>query len=473
MNGLIGTDQAEPLLPLQYSAAAYLSYAHNPLVFIYGDGTYEPVVNHQLMLEVAGAVGIVRLVDVGVSVPVALYQGGDDSAGFGKLSGAALGDLRLMPRVHLLSERSFGFGLSLVPELTFPTGDKDRFVGDPSVAFRPKVIAAIPFGAVRVIGSVSYRLRRNADAAGVTLGDEMDLHAGADVSLERLQLPLSALAELSASTAAAHPFRGDGLSSIEALFGARTRAFADFVVTGGVGIGLTRGLGTPAFRFILGIAWAPLPPDTDGDGIPDPIDACPNQAEDFEGYQDEDGCPEGGQKAPTEVIPEPPLVEKPPVTDRDGDGIPDDIDRCPDDAEDIDGYQDDDGCPEGGIPKTEYIREERIDIKDTVLFETNKSTIKDESKLLLNQVAHQIVAHPEIKKLRVDGHTDSRGSAEDNLYLSQDRADAVRRYLISRGVPKEVLSAEGFGLTRPVDTNATAAGRAHNRRVEFVILETE
>jgi OOP family OmpA-OmpF porin len=113
----------------------------------------------------------------------------------------------------------------------------------------------------------------------------------------------------------------------------------------------------------------------------------------------------------------------------------------------------------------------KIEIQATILFETGRSTIKEESKTILNQVALQILQHPEVKKVRVEGHTDSMGNADDNLFLSQDRADSVRRYLITRGVAKDRLVAVGLGQEHPIATNDTAEGRMKNRRVEFVIEE--
>jgi outer membrane protein OmpA-like peptidoglycan-associated protein len=128
-------------------------------------------------------------------------------------------------------------------------------------------------------------------------------------------------------------------------------------------------------------------------------------------------------------------------------------------------------CPNEGEALTKYIPNVKIDIKSTILFETGKATIKPQSKPILDEVAMQMLAHPEVKKIRVEGHTDSIGPEDDNLYLSQDRADSVRRYLISRGIAKERLVAVGYGLTRPIASNETVTGRAKNRRVEFVIVE--
>lgn len=189
--------------------------------------------------------------------------------------------------------------------------------------------------------------------------------------------------------------------------------------------------------------------DRDADGIPDDEDRCPDRAEDYDGYLDDDGCPD---------------------PDNDYDGVPDAMDQCPEEHETINGIDDDDGCPDEGEPETEII-EERIELKGTVLFESGKSTIRAVSKPLLDQVALTILANPQIRLVRIEGHTDDRGPAEDNFFLSQDRADSVRRYLIERGVEAERLVAEGYGEEQPIDTNSTSAGRSRNRRVEFVIVE--
>ncbi|MBI5510350.1 MAG: OmpA family protein [Deltaproteobacteria bacterium] len=518
--GLLGADAAEPLYPMQFSAGAVVGYVHNPLVWLYPDGTYDPVIGRQLTLDLTGAVGIIRRVDVGVDLPLTLIQHGFESAGLGSLSGAAIGDLRLLPRLYLLPERSFPVGVAFVPELTFPTGSANRFVGDRGVTFRPRAVASLPLPMVRATGSVAYRLRKNGDAGGVTIGDELEAHLGVEASLAPLSLPLAALMELSINTAAAHPLAGDGLTGIELLAGGRGRMLTAVVVTGGAGVGLTRGLGTPAFRLLLGFAFAPVPPDQDRDGIPDMVDECVTEPEDYDGFADLDGCPErdndnDGIPDAEDACPNAPEdldgdqdddgCPEGRVQDEDRDGLPDDVDQCPADAEDRDGFEDadgcpdldhdhdgvlddrdqcpteketingmddEDGCPDEGIGKTEVVAAVKIEIRDTVLFETGKSTIKDESKPLLNEVSLQILAHPEIKKIRVEGHTDDRGPEEDNLYLSQDRADAVRRYLIGRGVAKQRLEAVGYGETQPIDSNATAAGRTRNRRVEFVIVES-
>ena len=110
-----------------------------------------------------------------------------------------------------------------------------------------------------------------------------------------------------------------------------------------------------------------------------------------------------------------------------------------------------------------------ISIHESIQFETGRAAIKPGSLLILDQVALQMLAHQEVKRLRIEGHTDSQGSAAGNLSLSQARAEAVRDYLVGRGVAAVRLVPTGFGETRPIASNDTAAGRAENRRVAFIL----
>ncbi len=218
--------------------------------------------------------------------------------------------------------------------------------------------------------------------------------------------------------------------------------------------------------------------DNDGDGIADKVDDCPNEPEDRDGFQDQDGCPD---------------------LDNDGDGIADRIDQCPDEAEDKDGFEDDDGCPDcdddrdgvaecpvaldkcPGVPGVPpdgcppkytmiVVTQDKIELKQTVYFDTRKATIKRVSFALLDEVAQALSDNPTIK-VRIEGHTDSQGSDKFNLKLSKDRAASVRKYLIGKGVSADRMDPQGFGEGVPIADNRTAAGRAQNRRVEFFITE--
>lgn len=221
--------------------------------------------------------------------------------------------------------------------------------------------------------------------------------------------------------------------------------------------------------------------DRDHDGIPDDIDACPDEPEDHKGNDPNDGCP------------------LPP--DRDGDGIPDQYDKCPDQPEDKDGIDDGDGCPEDdadndGVPDTvdacpkmpgkpnadpkrngcpTYIQEDGtvVRVLQQVHFAFGTAQILPESFPVLQEVADYLKSNKSIKKMSIEGHTDSKGSPELNKRLSQSRANSVMTWLVQHGVEQGRLEAHGYGMEKPIEDNDTAEGRAKNRRVEFKILEQE
>ncbi|MCA9668163.1 MAG: OmpA family protein [Myxococcales bacterium] len=153
--------------------------------------------------------------------------------------------------------------------------------------------------------------------------------------------------------------------------------------------------------------------------------------------------------------------------DRDHDGIPDAVDKCPNEPETFNGLQDDDGCPDRGRV---VVHMGRIEILDKIYFASGSSAIKTVSTPILDAVAATLKGNPRINLIEIQGHTDSRGSARANLRMSWARARAVRRYLIGKGVAGSRLKARGYGETRPVDGGQSAEAHSRNRRVEFVIL---
>ncbi|MFU8802706.1 MAG: OmpA family protein [Bradymonadaceae bacterium] len=248
--------------------------------------------------------------------------------------------------------------------------------------------------------------------------------------------------------------------------------------------------------------------DSDGDGIPDHLDECPFEPEDFDGFQDDDGCPDpdnDGDGVPDikdhcPNIPGDvdgfPGVNGCPMLDVDGDGVLNINDQCPTEPVEYIGYQDETGCPVAdvdgdGIPnildhcpfepgplenngcpveeeKLAEIDGDQIRLNQQVHFATAKSDILPQSYPLLNQVARVLEEHPTIT-IRVEGHTDNRGGRAYNQNLSEERAASVRQYLMGRGISSARMDSQGFGLTRPIDDNSTEEGRANNRRVEIHI----
>ena len=208
------------------------------------------------------------------------------------------------------------------------------------------------------------------------------------------------------------------------------------------------------------------PTDADSDGVPDGVDQCPNTPAgavvDATGCpvdSDKDGVPDGLDKCPntpagTEVDTSGCQVSK----DSDGDGVDDSKDTCPGTAAGT--RVDASGCPILFTPERTPV------ILRGVNFETGKSALKPESYTILDIVAGSLIGNPDIR-IEIAGYTDNTGTAAVNNRLSQARAEAVRAYLVSKGVHLERMIARGYGLANPVATNTTAAGRAQNRRVEL------
>ncbi len=122
------------------------------------------------------------------------------------------------------------------------------------------------------------------------------------------------------------------------------------------------------------------------------------------------------------------------------------------------------------VPPAPVIREQIV-VREAIQFDTNRDTIKSESLHVLDEISELIKKHPELVKIRVEGHTDTVGTKDENLSLSKRRAIAVRTYLIQRGIDASRLIAEGYGGDNPVAPNTTTDGRARNRRVAFTILD--
>jgi len=216
--------------------------------------------------------------------------------------------------------------------------------------------------------------------------------------------------------------------------------------------------------------------DNDGDGVADGVDACPLQAEDRDGFQDADGCPDLDDDGDGIDVPEDQCPTQKgsvadrgcPVVDRDRDGIGDATDACPDVAETVNGYADEDGCPDAK-PTLIEVSATSIVIKQRINFATGKASILPDSFPVLDAVAQVMRDYPNIK-VEIGGHTDNVGDETLNQRLSKSRADAVFEYLLTTGIPATRMLTVGYGEMKPIDTNSTPAGQLNNRRVEFVIV---
>ena len=205
-------------------------------------------------------------------------------------------------------------------------------------------------------------------------------------------------------------------------------------------------------------------PDSDGDGIADKDDACPSEA----GSAALAGCPDAdgdGVADKDDACPNqagPAANKGCPWPDSDGDSVLDKDDMCPDKA----GTVANKGCPE----VTEEIQKTLLDYAKTILFDTGKSSIKSDSQEVLDNIVSILNEYPNAK-FTIDGHTDSIGSASSNQKLSEERAYSVMNYLIDNGVATSRLSANGYGEDRPIASNNSNEGRRTNRRVEINLVK--
>ncbi len=205
-------------------------------------------------------------------------------------------------------------------------------------------------------------------------------------------------------------------------------------------------------------------PDTDADGIADKDDACPEVA----GPKSLNGCPDADGDGVADKSDKCPDVKGPkenggcPWPDTDGDGVLDKDDRCVD----VKGTVANNGCPE--------ISEEQVNklnaYAKTILFNSGKSTFQQQTYPVLQSIAAILKEYPS-SNFSIEGHTDSDGKDAANQKLSEDRAAAVKNYLIENGIAASRLTSAGFGETKPIDNNKTKAGKANNRRVEVKLVK--
>lgn len=205
-------------------------------------------------------------------------------------------------------------------------------------------------------------------------------------------------------------------------------------------------------------------PDTDGDGIANKDDACPDVA----GLKSLNGCPDTDGDGIADKSDKCPDVKGPkenggcPWPDRDGDSVLDKDDKCPD----VKGTVANNGCPE----VSDEVVKRLNDYAKTILFDSGKASFQQQTYPVLQSITGILKEYPN-SKFSLEGHTDSDGKDAANQKLSEDRAAAVKNYLVENGIDTSRLSSKGFGESMPIDTNKTKAGKANNRRVEVKLVK--
>jgi large repetitive protein len=505
---------------LDFSGGLMLQYGQNPLVFLdEGAGGVERrhrVVGDRFGIGAFGAVSLWERFSFGAYVPFYLVNKGEDS-GFTGITydqGPGMGDIGLSAKFIAGPRTGNGLGIALAADLQLPTGSTGKFMRNQNLTLTPKVIVDLSLYGYKAAANIGYVVREDWGSGQFEVGDELLFSVGfeAPVAFNRVSL----LGQFATTTVIKDFFKNRNTNYAEFLGGVRYNDPTGFYGLLAAGGSVAKGYGNVRLRVVGMAGYAPPinADDRDGDGILDADDQCPDDPEDVDGFEDEDGCPDpdNDQDGILDKDDQCPMDPEDidgfededgcPDPDNDQDGILDVNDLCPNDAEDFDKFEDTDGCPDldndqDGIPDTrdacpndpetvnEYededgcpdvaprvqIRGKKIIIMEKVFFEFDKAIIKRESYGILDAVAELLMEHDEIRKVRIEGHTDFKGSRRYNIRLSNRRAAAVRRYLVSRGVGSSRLVSKGYGFDQPIADNTTDEGRALNRRVAFTILD--
>jgi OOP family OmpA-OmpF porin len=319
-----------------------LNYQTHPYV-VFTRGAMEEtanVVDNQTSAELNAAIGLFGRYQVGIALPYTLHLAGDQVDDMGlptnfRLKENGIGDLRIEGKMLLATlGEDDEYTVALSAGLSLPTGKSDSrpFLGDRMITGRIKVIGGAELGKLRVGANLGILIRQTSEAFATELGPQLLYGlATAYPASRRLDVMLEAfgrsgLNQFSEFYSDVNPFEVDlsGRFSINGMWS---------VLAGG-GRGFGSGVGSPDLRLFAGAQFNPDYRDRDHDGIYDVHDRCPDEPEDRDGFQDQDGCPE---------------------KDNDNDTIPDDQDKCPNAPEDLDQFEDEDGCPEldndkDGIP---------------------------------------------------------------------------------------------------------------------------
>ncbi len=532
IGSILTTHDAGMTKPLDYNFGLSLIYSRDPLVSEYrGTKTVvREIVEHKMEADLTFAMGITSFLDFGINVPLNIYQDGEGYFN-SDMKNVGIGDISVFPRVKIVSLDKGLLDVAFIGEVTIPTGQLvDKLMGYSSFTAAPTIAVSSTYGRFKGAVNLSYRIAKEEKIADLQSDDEL----GVKLALSYSAVPelLDFMAELNTKTLVDDPFGSSAKTPMDTNFGARYHIKKLGISTdAGVGFGLTEGANVPAYRVFAGISYRPpaeekkpapviikdrdndtildkddncpdvantdqkdldkdgigdkCDEDMDGDKIANKKDLCPMEKEDYDKFEDDDGCPENdndedgilneNDKCPLVAEDEDNFEDEDgcPDPDNDKDGIDDAKDKCPMEPETMNKFMDEDGCPDTApVLKKIEVKAEKIEIKEKIFFAVGKARILKRSFELLDEVASVLVSNKEIK-LSIEGHTDSTGSRAYNLRLSQQRAESVRTYLIKKGVEEDRLTAKGFGPDQPIADNKTREGRSENRRVEFRIVTGE
>jgi len=470
----LGNGQLLPHGDIRVSVTGH--YQQNPLVLTYEAAQLAFLRNRTTAL-LSLAYGVLPWLELDAQIPAVALQQGEDlstSVGISSPSRSALGAPWLAARVGLPTPRSLDT-LYLAAELgvRLPVGGSGALVRDPKLSGQGRIMLGTRMGMLAPAFEAGVLLRPTV-VYGTSLGT-LD-RTGSEV-------------RLGAGLTVGDAFRGE-VSGHAAFSWEQSRTSGE--IRGGLryspsrmveafalaGTGFGTEPGTPSFRVLGGLAFryeanpAPEPENvifelvtpvkTRGSSSSSTTESAPPVSSTARPrWQPWTPAPEEEEESPSSGEPE---ARAEPEPDTDGDGVVDVVDACIHQR----GTTEQNGCPPDTQPLVTLTREQLL-LHGQVFFETDVSTLPGPSKVL-DQLARVLLEHPEIRRVVIEGHTDTAGTELHNRTLSLARAETVRRYLIEKGIAAERLRAEGFGPRRPASNNTTPGGRERNRRAELRLI---
>jgi uncharacterized repeat protein (TIGR01451 family) len=371
-DGMLDVEWAEVRGNMAISAALWAGFANDPLVVYQNqpDDRAGSLVHDRAGGSLSISISPRRWVQIALDLPLVIYQDRPSASviapmGLESLHSFGTSNLRVSPKLVMLRQADHGVSLAVIPTLVVPTrSTSDAYFDDRGFGFAPEIALSRRWTGWRAGLDVGYRARHRAIFLNQIVDDELFTHAGIGYRFaDRGGPPLGINVTMSGATAARAPFQNFNENHLESLVGASYDLSRDAQLFAGAGMGLRKGFGTPDWRGLAGVrigfgdtVLPTRPPprelDRDHDGILDTADRCPDEPEDKDGFQDDDGCPDPDNDQDGVVDKDDRCVNVPGTADlkgcpdSDGDGLADLDDKCPTQPEDKDGFEDGDGCPD-------------------------------------------------------------------------------------------------------------------------------
>ena len=425
---------------------------------------------------------------IGMDVPVVLQATSDVAPSEG-----GLGDLALDFRGTILVPNKAPVGMAIAARFGAPTSTVNLPIGGSGFGYEASLIVDKNVGDLLAALNLGYRGRPPTQLDNFKVDDQIVTRMGLGYQLTK---GVGLSGDVVGYVQPSAPMENAANGAWEGVLGGWYRPNDNFVFRLGAGAGLSSGIGTSKFRMLASAGYEPEPSiDTDGDGMLDRDDGCPESPEDFDGHEDADGCLD--EENPVRILFRDPYGY--PVDDlvvsmeNEDDGsqaegsaqfeqlLTPGVWVVTGTAPGFNRFEDDFTVEEGQAFDAVYVLDpvvappqvrvtrQAIRITDKIYFEVNQAVLSTRSYGILDAIASTMNSHPEVTRVRVEGHTDSRSSDQYNMDLSQERADAVRDYLINAGVQPGRLVAVGKGEREPLDKRETPDAWELNRRVEFII----